>query len=96
MLGCLMGEGLVSSCCGMDSKPQCVLKLPAVQEHRVDTAMGGGGKQGWLLWVNKQHFVWGSDCQQRAVPLASYRVSRQRLCHIRIDGKSSGLPGFRL
>lgn len=36
-----------------------------------DTAVGDGGKQGSLLWVNKQHCVWGSDCQQGAVPLAS-------------------------
>lgn len=72
MLGCLMDEGITASCCVMGSKPRCVLKLPAVQEHvGRDTAGGGGGKQGWLLWVNKQHCSWGSDCQQRAVPLAS-------------------------
>lgn len=65
---CLMDEGIMAKCCVIDSKPSVSWGCQLCWE---DTAMGDGGKQGWLLWVNKQHCVWGSDCQQGAVPLAS-------------------------
>ena len=72
MLGCLMEDEMIASCCLIDTKPQDLPELQAVQEHiGGDVAVCDGGKHSWLTQVNKRHRVRGSGHQQGAVPLAS-------------------------